>query len=607
VPEQADAPADQAPRPRRLRRSLPWLVHLLLLAGAAVLLAVAVRGQWFFGDEWAFIQGRDLGRDPVAALLEPHNEHLSVLPVLVYRALLAQVGLHTYWPYIAVVLALHLLLAHLLWHVMRRSGARVVTATALATLAALLGAGGENLLWAFQMGFVGSVTAGVGALLLADHDGRLGLRDAGAVLLCLVSLGCSGVGVSMVAAVGLGVLLRRRSWLQAAAVVAWPAALLVCWYVTFGRGATSGAETAPPLPPLGLGAVPRFAFDGLSNALEAGTGLRGAGAVLLLALVALLVRRPGLLSGRGAAAVACAGGAVAFFVLTGISRVALGVEQARVSRYVYVGMLLLLPLLALGLDVLLDRLQHPAVVVVPLAACLVAVNLAVLYSAADRTRVREQGIRGTVLAAADLVRRDEPILARKPDPEFSRDLSVAGLALFLERGWLPEPGRLPDLERTTARARLQVDLRAPRPPRASCWSRGSAPCWSRRARLRARPAGRRRAAGGRPGRRARRLAAGAARRHRTAVGAAADRRRQPERSPRALPGRGTPQSLVTATGGRVLLTLPEDGAFELCAGVPPGLILHRIRTRGCPSRACAVATLADRPAAGRRPRREASR
>ena len=565
-PEPSPEDTDAAPSSRRRSWLLPLLVHLLLLVGAGAVLAVAVRGQWFFGDEWAFIQARDIGRDPVAALLEPHNEHLSVLPVLVYRGLLAQVGLHTYWPYLAVVLALHLLLAHLLWLVMVRSGARPVTAAALAMLGALLGAGGENLLWAFQMGFVGSLAAGVGALLLADHDGRLGLRDAGTVVLCLVALGCSGVGVAMVAAVALVVLLRRRSWLQAAAVVALPASLYVAWYLRFARGA-SGAEDAPPLPPLGLGAVPRFAFDGLSNALEAGTGMRGAGAVLLLALVVLLVRRPGLLSGRGAAAVACGGGALAFFVLTGISRVALGVEQARVSRYVYVGVLLLLPLLALGADVLLDRLRHPALVVVPVVGCLVAVNLAVLFSAADRTRYREQSIRGTVLAAVELSRVERELLARRPDPEFSRDLSVSGLEAFDQRGWLPEPGPIDELDRATARTRLLFDLRSPRFPSGFVLESAaralleptSDSC------VRVRPIGEEPqviatvgAEGGsllvRP-----ETSGDLSVRLLTDAGVPAGSRDLPLES-------GRPQSVLTTASGRMLLTLPPDAVTVLCPG-----------------------------------------
>jgi hypothetical protein len=390
-------------------------VHLLSLVGAAGALLLAVRGQWFFGDEWAFVQQRDLGDDPVGALLEPHNEHLSLLPVLLYRALLAGFGLHTYWPYIAVVLGLHLVAAHLLWRVALRAGARPVTATSLALLMALLGSGGENLLWAFQAGFVGSLTAGLGALLLVDHPGPVRWRDAAAVLLCLASLACSGVGLAAVGTVVLAVLLRRRSLRQAAAVAAVPAVLYLAWFARFGLGAR-GAEEVPPLPPLGLAAVPRFAFDGLANAAEVGTGLRGAGAVLVLALAALLVRRPALLSGRSAIAVACAGGALAFFVLTGISRVAFGVEQARVSRYVYVGVLLLLPLAALGLDVLLERLRRPGLVVVPVVLALVSINVAVLFNAADRTRVREQSIRGVVLASAQLVRDGETCCRARPTP-----------------------------------------------------------------------------------------------------------------------------------------------------------------------------------------------
>lgn len=427
------------------------------------MLAVAGRGQWFFGDEWAFLGRRDVGRDTWEALLRPHNEHLSALPVAAYRSLLAVVGLQSYWPYLAVVLALHLVLAHLLWRVMLRAGAAPLTATALATLAALLGAGAENLLWAFQMGFVGSLTAGVGAVLLADHGGRLGLRDAGAVLLCLVALACSGVGVAMTAAVTLVVLLRGRGWRAAALVTALPAAAYLAWYLALGRDST--AQPAPPLPPLGLGAVPRFAFDGLAHALGEATGLRGGGAVLLLGLVVVLVRRPALLQGRTAAAAACAGGATAFFVLAGSSRVAFGLEQARVSRYVYVGALLLLPLAALALDVVLERLRRPVLAVVPLVGCLVVVNVAALYDAADRTRPREQGIRAVVLASAELVEGPREVLGFKPDPELSTDLTVNGLRRLVERGRLPEAGALPAVARATARARMLVDLRAPRAPR----------------------------------------------------------------------------------------------------------------------------------------------
>jgi hypothetical protein len=539
-------------------------VHLVLLAVAGAALTVAVRGQWFFGDEWAFIQDRDLGEGAVAALLEPHNEHLSVLPVLVYRLLLSAFGLHTYWPYLAVMLGLHLLLSHLLWRVLLRAGARGVTATSLALLFALLGSGGENLLWAFQMGFVGSLAAGFGALLLVDHPGRLGRRDVAAVLLCLAALGCSGVGVAVVATVALAVLLRRRNWWQAAAVTAVPAAAYLAWYLAFGRG-VSGAPDAPPLPPLGLGAVPRFAFDGLANAAEAATGLRGAGAVLVLSLLVLLVRRPALVSGPSSLAVACAGGAVAFFVLTGISRVALGVEQARVSRYVYVGALLLLPLAALGLDVLLERLRRPSIVVVPLVACLVAVNVAVLYSAADRTRVREQSIRGTILASAELVRGGTRLLADEPDPDFSADLTVAGLRDFLDRGWLPEPGAIAPLDAATARARLLVDLVDPVPSRGfrldsgvrALLEQGDDGC------VRVRPVGEQ------PQVAATVLGGGGALLVRPEVGGVLSLRLTSPQGPPSgaremdLEG-GVERSLRMTTGGSVLLTLPQDGITELC-------------------------------------------
>ncbi len=65
----------------------------------------------------------------IGDLLRPHNEHISVLPILVYRALWHLFGLHSYDPYQLCVIALHLTAAVLLRAVMRRSGVNPWIAT----------------------------------------------------------------------------------------------------------------------------------------------------------------------------------------------------------------------------------------------------------------------------------------------------------------------------------------------------------------------------------------------------------------------------------------------------------------------------------------------
>src|SRR5262245_56489806 len=76
-----------------------------LVLGAA-LYYVAGRGLSFFFDEWTFI----LQRQPNSAdaFLAGHNGHLSLVPVLVYKALWSTVGLRHYGPYRLVDVALHL-------------------------------------------------------------------------------------------------------------------------------------------------------------------------------------------------------------------------------------------------------------------------------------------------------------------------------------------------------------------------------------------------------------------------------------------------------------------------------------------------------------------
>src|ERR1041385_1004162 len=145
-------------------------VHVATLVLAAGVLVHFARGQWFWFDEWDFLTLRGIRHAPIG-LFQPHNEHWSTVPILVYRALGAAVGLHHYLPYLAVVFVLHLTAAHLLWRIMRRGGVAPLVAAAAAGVFALLGAGYENLLWAFQMGFVASLTLGLAHVLLVSGPG----------------------------------------------------------------------------------------------------------------------------------------------------------------------------------------------------------------------------------------------------------------------------------------------------------------------------------------------------------------------------------------------------------------------------------------------------
>src|SRR5260370_40871261 len=84
---------------------------------------------------------------------------------LIYAVLLNTVGMRTYIPYMAVLLALHATTVVLLFELVRRRAGDVIGIGA-AVLLLVMGAAWENLLWAFQIGFVGSLACGLAALIL---------------------------------------------------------------------------------------------------------------------------------------------------------------------------------------------------------------------------------------------------------------------------------------------------------------------------------------------------------------------------------------------------------------------------------------------------------
>jgi len=301
------------------------LVLGLLALAAAVLVQHAGRGTIFFYDEWDFItRRRGLGAD---SFLTGHNGHLSALPVAVYKVLLQAFGLGTYWPYRLVLTLLHVLCGLLLFAVVReRTGD--AAAVCAAALLLFLGSASDDLLWAFQIGFVGSMAAGLGMLLALDRRTTRG--DVAAAVLLGTSLASSSLGVSflVIAVVELGI---RRDWGRLARVVVAPVGVYLLWRLGYGESDLRAGN---------LDDAPAYAFQMVSAAAGGLTGLGASAgptlAILLLAGVAVSV----VLVPPSPRLLAVLAGAASLWGLTALARAQLADPAA--TRYVYASVVLLL-------------------------------------------------------------------------------------------------------------------------------------------------------------------------------------------------------------------------------------------------------------------------
>ena len=132
------APAGR-PRPSLSRAGSDRIV-VAAFACLALLSAVWLlregRGLTFFFDEWNFLFGR---RDGLHGLFDPHNGHLSLVPVAIYKLLFATVGVEPYWAYRLLAVLFHVLCAGLVFALARRAAGNAL-ALAAATVLLLLGA-----------------------------------------------------------------------------------------------------------------------------------------------------------------------------------------------------------------------------------------------------------------------------------------------------------------------------------------------------------------------------------------------------------------------------------------------------------------------------------
>jgi hypothetical protein len=471
----APAPVDEtAPDSRVSSSRAALIVFGLAVAGALPLYLWRGRHQWFYLDEWDFLAGRSA--TSVHDLLTPHNEHWSTVPILVYRAMWRVFGLSTYKPYQLMTIGLHLTAACLVRVVMRRAGVRPWTATFAAGLFVFLGTGHENILWAFQLGFVASLVCGLGHLLLADHDGPFTRQDAAGVVIGAIGLMCSGVGVTMVAVVGIAVFLRR-GWRVAALHVVPLAALFLTWWIGIGRDAYAR-------PSGSLHDRIRVVMVGLVNVFEQLGQHPVAGIALAVTLAAGLVYAavspsPSLppFRTRASAPIGLLCGGVIFVVISSIGRVgyadvALRLhvidsldDISRAGRYVHLLAAFLLPALAVAADALMQRSK----LLVPAFALLFVVGVwgntnAIEQTGTERFRF---GPKDEILAVAQAPFADQI-------PAGTRILGIGGPEVTM--GWVRtgvKSGRIPtpsysDKELATVGLSTALEPRAPERPPTGC-------------------------------------------------------------------------------------------------------------------------------------------
>ena len=335
----------------------------------------------------------------------------------VFQLLLHLFGIGSARPEFVVLTAFLLATAVVVFAYVRR---RVGPWPALMATVVLLflGPAWQDLLWPFQIGFVGSILCGVAMLLALERGDERG--DTAACALLALSICFSSLGLSFALAAFVDLLQRRRArGKRRAYVVALPLLLYAAWYVGWGHDAETHLTLHNVL------VSPRFVGQSLlasvDSLLALGTiagevvGRSKWGVLVLLAAALLIVRAwrrgrrfdPALWPVLAAAA--------SFWLLAGFNYIP--GREAYSSRYIYVGCVFVVLIAA---DLLRGvRFGRPALAVgAALTAVVVGFNLVPLREGRDF--LREQ----TVLTRSDLAAIE--IARRTIDPAFTLTPEVAG-------------------------------------------------------------------------------------------------------------------------------------------------------------------------------------
>ena len=389
------------------RRTPELVMALGAFVSFVVILYLGRHLSTFLYDEWNFVLNRR-GWD-VDTLLRPHNEHLSLAPVLVLKSFFGTIGAAPYWPYRVALALLVVALGVLVYlYAVPRVGRWLALVPGLLTV--LVGAGGQDIIWPFQIGFCLSVLGGVMLLFCLDRGTARAEWWASAWI--LLALASSGVGVAVLAAGVVDVLLHPDRRARAMRILALPVVLYGLWYANYNVAQFEREN---------LLHAPQYVVDALGGAVGALVGLAPAYyPVLALAFVALVAwgwlraeRTPLRL-------LTVASLPLAFWLLTAIGRA--DEMQPTTSRYLLPGAVFV----ALVSCEALRGVRLPPRAAVPLAALVLYASFA--HVVALRAEAKGQFDGFTSHLRAELAA-----------------LSLANEAGAIDPGFRPDPVRAPDI------------------------------------------------------------------------------------------------------------------------------------------------------------------
>jgi hypothetical protein len=442
----------------RNRRFLPGMVLAVLVTGSVALMVSKSRGLWFFGDDFAFLLRRGVGGDAELGVLAPHNEHWVTIPVVLYRVLFSFFGMHHYLPYALLPILAHAAACVTLFLLLRRCLVETWAALVAVAVFAFFGGGSANLLWDFQITFVGSAVFGLLALHSAASAEPSRRTTVRVWVFATAALMCSGMGIAMLLWLGLFVLLRR-GLLAAAAATVLPGVLLLVWHWTAGSVATQAPATE-------ITHIPIFVWNGLGYVWHVATGIPAVGAVVWLALVAIA------LWGRAAPAhralsVAGMVSAVVAYVLIATSRGFLGDGAGMEGRYAYFGLLFSLPAFAAAVEGIAsamgERARVKATAWFVAVAFFITTGWHTTSDVAHLAHLLTAGAAERVVAASDLASGDQLVLNDVVDLPYNPDIDARRLDDPSIREALPDL-RPTAATRFNAAAHMLVDAASGRLP-----------------------------------------------------------------------------------------------------------------------------------------------